>query len=410
MTGAISLNHHLFRWVILIAGFTINMCLGILYAWSIFVPTLESEFGLSRTEVSLPFTVATLTFSFGMIFTGRLQDKLGPRVISLLGSVLAGGGYMLSSISGGVLHLMITYGLVAGLGNAAGYIAAVSSGLKWFPDKRGLASGIVVGGYGIGALIFAPIATNLIGTIGWRTTFLILGLFFLTTMSICSIILKNPSKEASADKAVLDPVSDSRSSSSEETMWKTLKFYILWNVFFLSCFNGLMTIAHLKPFATTFAGLSDIEAAFAVSILSALNFVGRILLGWVSDAIGRIKTLVIISVIMSVNMAMFPYYTTTILLYVGAAIVGLCFGTNLGLFPAITADNWGTKHLGFNYGIMLTAWGIGGLAGPIIGGYVYDATGYYTHAFWIGSMLAIVSLIFLYIVKRERFGYRERAM
>ncbi|MDI6819479.1 MAG: MFS transporter [Candidatus Hodarchaeaceae archaeon] len=174
--GKTGSDYRLFRWGVLATGFTINACLGILYAWSVFIPTLEEAFGWTRTEVALPFVIATLSFSFGMIFTGRLQDRPGPRTIALCGAALAGGGYMLSSLAESLPHLLITYGLIAGLGNAAGYIAAVSAGLKWFPDKRGLASGIVVGGYGLGAFVFAPVATHMIAVAGWRMTFTILGL------------------------------------------------------------------------------------------------------------------------------------------------------------------------------------------------------------------------------------------
>jgi OFA family oxalate/formate antiporter-like MFS transporter len=408
--GKMRSDYHLFRWIVLAAGFAINVCLGILYAWSVFVPTLEGEFGWTRMEVALPFVIATLSFSFGMIFTGRWQDKSSPRLVALCGAVLAGGGYMLSSLAGSLPHLLITYGLIAGLGNAAGYIAAVSTGLKWFPDKRGLASGIVVGGYGLGALVFAPMATHMIAIAGWRVSFTILGASFLAIIGICSLVLKNPPQGWVPTGSKVTLTSSSKLNSlgqGSREMLKTSRFYMLWMIFFLSCLAGLMIIASLKPFAMASAGLGPMEAAIAVSILSAFNFIGRIALGWVSDVIGRIKTLAMVSAIIAVNMLLFPMYGTIILVYIGAAITGLCFGTNLGLFPAITADNWGTRHLGVNYGIMLTAWGIGGLAGPVIGGYMYDVTGRYTYAFWIGSILAIVTLILMYIVTRKRFEYRE---
>lgn len=405
-------DYRLFRWAVLAAGFTINACLGILYAWSIFVPTLEGEFGWSRTEAMLPFVIATLSFSFGMILTGSWQDRSNPKIIAFCGAALAGGGYMFSSLTGSLPHLLITYGLMAGLGNAAGYITAVSTGLKWFPDKRGLASGIVVGGYGLGAFVFAPAATQIIAVAGWRATFTILGMLFLIAIGLCSLILKNPPSgwvPVSWKVKLPSPSSNPTSvmDSNSRKMLKTPCFYLLWSIFFFSCLAGLMVIANLKPFAVRFAGLGPMEAAVAVSILSAFNFIGRIALGWVSDVIGRIKTLVIISIIIATNMLLFPMYNNLALVYVGSAVAGLCFGTNLGLFPAITADNWGTKYLGMNYGIMLTAWGIGGLVGPVIGGYVYDVTGHYTYAFWIGSMLAVVTLVLMYIVTRERFGYRE---
>lgn len=411
--GKMKSSYCLFRWGVLAAGFTVNVCLGTLYAWSVFIPALEGEFGWSRMEMMLPFVIATLSFSFGMILAGRWQDKSGPRTVALCGATLAGGGYMLSSLAGSLPHLLVTYGLITGLGNATGYIAAVSSGLKWFPDKRGLASGIVVGGYGLGAFALAPAATHIIAIAGWRATFAILGLLFLIAIGVCSLVLKNPpagwvpagwKAAATSSSLGLASVRD----LDPRGMLKTGRFYILWTIFFLSCMAGLMVIANLRPFATTFAGLSDMEAAIAVSILSLFNFIGRIALGHVSDVIGRMKTLAIVSAMIAANMFLFPRYNTMGLVYIGAAIVGLCFGANLGLFPAITADNWGTKHVGMNYGIMLTAWGIGGLVGPAIGGYVYDVTGHYTRAFGIVSILAVVALVLIYIVTREPFGYRER--
>ncbi len=394
----------------MVAGFATNLCLGILYAWSVLVPSLETAFNWTRTEVTIPFTVATLSFSFGMILTGILQDRVGPRIVAFAGAILAGGGFMLSSLTETLSHLIITYGLIFGLGNSAGYIAAVSAGIKWFPERRGLASGIVVGGYGLGAFAFAPIMTYMIDIAGWRMMFTILGITFLTVIGIASLALKNPLFETTSSRQSNARGSSNTSSSNNLSPKGILKrplFYLLWTIFFLSCTAGLMVVAHLKPFAMAFAGISAIEAAVAVSILSVFNFSSRIIMGWLSDITGRMKMLIIIAVVTALNMFFFPMYNVLTLVYVGAAITGLCFGTNLGLFPAITADNWGTKYLGVNYGIMLTAWGIGGLIGPIIGGRVYDMTGKYDGAFWIGSFLAFLTLISIFIVTRKRFGYQE---
>jgi len=402
-------NHGSFRWVVLIAGFAVTLCLGTLYAWSVLVQPLEKEFGWTRAEVTLPFVVATLSFSFGMIFTGMWQDKAGPRVVALASALLAGGGFLLSSLAGSLPHLIISYGLIFGLGNSAGYIVAVSAGLKWFPQRRGLASGIVVGGYGLGAFVFAPIMSYMTDITGWRSMFVILGVVFLAVISISSFVLRNPSEPTTSGSPYARGASNLNPTinhSPREVLKKPL-FYLLWTIFFLSCTAGLMVVAHLKPFAMATAVISPIEASVAVSILSIFNFSSRIGMGWLSDVTGRMMMLAIIVVLTAFNIFLFPMYNTLIMIYLGAAITGICFGTNLGLFPAITADNWGIKYLGVNYGMMLTAWGIGGLVGPMIGGYVYDMTGSYDGAFRIGSLLAISTLMFIYVTTRRRFGYRK---
>lgn len=394
----------------LIAGFAVTLCLGTLYAWSVLVQPLETEFGWTRAEVTLPFMVATLSFAFGMVFTGLWQDKVGPRIVALASAILAGGGYILSSFIGTLPHLVITYGLIFGLGNSAGYIAAVSAGLKWFPNRRGLASGIVVGGYGLGAFAFAPIMSYMIDAASWRSTFMILGGLFLAVIGVASLALKNPPSEPEATQrpsAADVPSSGVAKDLSPREMLRKPLFYVSWVVFFLSCTAGLMVVAHLKPFAMAVAGITAIEAAVAVSILSVFNFTSRIGMGWLSDRTGRMLMLTIVAVLTALNMLLFPLYNTLIVLYIGAAITGMCFGTNLGLFPAITADNWGTKRLGVNYGIMLTAWGIGGVVGPMIGGYMFDMTGKYDYAFLTGAILAISTLIFIYVATRKRFGYRD---
>jgi OFA family oxalate/formate antiporter-like MFS transporter len=182
-----------YRYLVGVAGFIVTLCGGTLYAWGVFVPTLEKFFQVSRAEIMVPFAVASITFALGMVPAGRFQDKKGPKIVTVLGGILAGLGYILSSTATHVGHLTLYFGLIGGAGIALSYSGAVAGGVKWFPDLKGTATGILVGGFGLGALVFSPLACNLIESVGWQDTFLILGSLFAAIIVIAALlIIKNP--------------------------------------------------------------------------------------------------------------------------------------------------------------------------------------------------------------------------
>jgi OFA family oxalate/formate antiporter-like MFS transporter len=373
-----------------------NLALGALYAWSVFVLPLEQEFGWSRAETSWTFTIAIVTFAASFIWAGRIQDMRGPRICAVIGGVLVGAGFLLSSFTTSLWQLYVMFGLVVGLGNGFGYATPVPVASKWFPDKRGLVVGIMVGGYGAGSAIFGPVATSLIGSIGWRATFQILGALFFVMGMIGAWLLKNP--PAGYVPAGWTPAQAGAAAQSAKReyapseMVRTKTFWLLWVAYSLGVTGGLMVISQLVPFARA-AGLTAAGATFAITIGAVGNAGGRILSGWLSDSLGRLTTLRAMVLVSAVAMpALFIFRENVLWFYVLAMVVYWCYGTQLSVFASTTADLFGTRNLGMNYGLLFSAWGVAGLVGPFIGARVFDAFGDYRYAFYAGAVLALVSL------------------
>ena len=392
------------RWLPVIGGVCMNLALGSLYAWSVFVLPLEEEFGWSRAETSWVFTIAIVTFAISFIAAGRLQDLKGPRIAATIGAVLVGVGFLASSQVSSLFGLYIAFGVLVGLGNGFGYATPVPVASKWFPDKRGLVVGIMVGGYGAGSAVFGPVATSLIQSVGWRPTFQILGVLFFAMSLVGAMLLKNPPpgwKPEGWTPSAGTVAAAARNLTTGE-MLGTPAFYALWVAYCLGATAGLMTISQLVPFARE-SGLTAAAATFAITIGAVGNTAGRILSGWMSDTLGRIGTLQ--AMIMGSAVAMPALYLLReelLLFYLLVAAVYWCYGTQLSVFASTTADFYGTKHLGMNYGALFTAWGTAGLVGPLIGAQVHDATGSYQYAFYAAAGLALVAFGSLFFARASR--------
>ena len=381
------------RWWIVIAAIFIQTCLGALYAWSIFVVPLEQYFGWTRTQISLVFTVASVTFVLVMIVAGKLQDKIGPRIVSTIGGILAGSGLILASFTTSLIWLYFSYGLLYGAGMGFCYICPLAAGLKWFPDKRGLIAGLTVAGFGAGALIFAPFGTYLMGPeMDWSRAFLVMGIVFLMVIIVMSQFLINPPlgwKPEGWRPALAGQERQARDFSPQE-MLKTSNFWRLWTLFCLGTIAGLVVIGHLKPFGIE-VGLNAYAAATIVGALGVGNGLGRPVWGFILDRIKIRKTLLLIYTIQGGIMFFLVWFGHSfIALFSAALIIGFNFGGKLAVFPALTTDYFGTKHLGMNYSLMLTAWGVGAIVGPILGGVIYDLTGAYLWAFIFAGLLCLL--------------------
>jgi len=380
-----------------------NLALGSLYAWSVFVLPLEKEFGWTRAQTSWVFTIAVLTFAATFILAGRIQDARGPRICALFGAVLVSAGFFLASFTTSLLFLYVIFGVVVGAGNGFGYSTPTPVASKWFPDKRGLVVGLMVGGYGASSAILGPVATNLIASMGWRPTFRLLGGLFFVMGLIGAWLLKNP--PARYRPAGWNPqagAATQRRDYSPGEMLRTLQFYFLWFAYCLGATAGLMTISQLVPFARS-AGLTAAAATFAITVGAVGNAGGRILSGWLSDALGRLTTLRVMVLGSAVAMpALFIWREQVLLLYVLVAVVYWCYGTQLSVFASTTADLYGTRNLGMNYGLLFTAWGAAGIIGPIIAARVFDALGDYRYAFYAASALALVAFASLILAGTTR--------
>jgi OFA family oxalate/formate antiporter-like MFS transporter len=388
------------RWSVVLGGVLTNLALGSLYAWSVFVLPLEHEFAWTRAQTSWTFTIAIVAFAATFVAAGRMQDRRGPRVCAILGALLVGGGFVLASFTTSLASLYVCIGLIVGVGNGFGYAAPTPAGSKWFPDRRGLVIGIMVGGYGAGSAIFGPVATALIQHIGWRTTFQVFGILFLGMGLAGASLLKNPPAGYRVPGWTPPGAAAARRHDfTTREMLKTPTFYALWIAYCLGTTAGLMTISQLVPFARS-AGLGIAAATLAITVGAVGNAGGRILSGWLSDALGRVTTLRTMLIISAVAMpALFLWRQQPLLFFVLVALVYWCYGTQLSVFASTTADFYGTSNLGMNYGVLFTAWGVAGIVGPMVAGRAYDTSGDYRFAFYIAGALALVAFGILSVAR-----------
>jgi OFA family oxalate/formate antiporter-like MFS transporter len=396
---------HISRWWRVVGGLLMNLALGSLYAWSVFVAPLEKEFGWKRADTSWVFTWAVVVFAISFIVAGRLQDKLGPFKISMVGCILLTAGFLLSAKTTSLSYLIFSFGIIVGIGNGFGYATPIPVMAKWFPDKRGLAVGLAVAGYGGGSAIFGPLANlYLIPHYGWRTTFVVLGVVFFVMTVTGAFLLKNPPAGYRPPGWSPAPASKAAATTYEFTpgeMWRTPTAYFMWVAYALGASAGLMVISQLVPFAKSMNIPTAALQTMTLVIGAVGNASGRILSGWMSDAIGRLNVLRLMIGISAVAMPLLYLTGSNVAaLYVMVFIVFWCYGTQLSVNGSATSDFWGTKNAGINYGILFTSWGVAGVIGPRIGGKLFDTYKDYKYAFYWAGALAVIALVFEMLAKR----------
>lgn len=386
------------RWWRVVGGLAMNLALGTLYAWSVFVAPLEKEFGWKRAETSNVFTVAVVVFALSFVLAGRLQDKFGPFRVSLAGGILVSLGFFLCSYTHSLNYLYLCFGVIGGLGNGFGYATPIPVMAKWFPDRRGLAVGMAVGGYGAGSAIFGPLANlKLIPAYGVHTTFMILGIIFLFMTVAGALLLQNPPAGYKPEGWTPAPAAKAAATTYEFSPGEVLgtpTFYLMWVAYALGASAGLMVISQLVPFAKSVGIPSAALATMGLVVGAAGNAGGRILSGWISDVLGRLNVLRLMIAISIVGMpVLYKVGGAVAPLYIAVFVVYWCYGTQLSVNASTTADFWGTKNAGINYGMLFTAWGVAGIIGPRIGGVLFDRYKNYQMAFYSAAVLAAVALL-----------------
>jgi len=384
---------------------SMNLALGTLYAWSVFVAPLEKEFKWTRAETSNVFTIAVVVFALTFVLAGRLQDKYGPFWVSLTGGVLVSLGFFLCAFTHSLNYLYVCFGVIGGLGNGFGYATPIPVMAKWFPDKRGLAVGLAVGGYGGGSAIFGPLANlKLIPAYGVHTTFMILGGIFLVMTVFGAFLLHNPPVGYRPAGWAPAPTAKAAATTYEFSPGEVLRtptFYFMWVAYALGASAGLMVISQLVPFAKSVHISSAALATMGLVVGAIGNASGRILSGWMSDALGRLNTLRLMIAISMVAMPILYLVGSSVgPLYVMVFIVYWCYGTQLSVNGSTAADFWGTKNAGINYGMLFTAWGVAGIIGPRIAGVLFDKYKNYQMAFYTAAVLAAVALLCELVAKR----------
>ena len=387
------------RWLPLTGGTLLNVVLGVFYSWSVFVLPLEDEFGWIRQQTSWTFSVGLFTMAVMFVVAGRLHATLGFRTIAAIGGALFSLGFFLASFTTSLPWLYITYGAIAGAGNGIGYSATIPVISKWFPDKRGLAIGIGVGGYAAGSGILGPIASDfLIPSAGWEFTFQLYGAIFFVIAMIAAWLLKPPPEDyvpSGWDPSQLNAAVDrvARDVTPAE-MLRDRSFYLLFMAYFFGSMAGLGLISQLVPFGTQ-AGIGSV-ALIGLVIGAIGNTTGRIVSGMLSDRIGRLNVLRLMVIVSAVAMPLLYLLGSNILAFTtGVFVVYYCYGTLLAVFAAASADFYGTKHLGVNYGLLFLAWGISALVSAPLAGLMFDTFGDYRLAFFGAAMLSVISLLAL---------------
>jgi OFA family oxalate/formate antiporter-like MFS transporter len=386
------------RWWRVVGGLSMNLALGTLYAWSVFVAPLEKEFGWKRAQTSMVFTIAVVVFAISFILAGRLQDKYGPFWVSVTGGLLVSIGFLACAWTHSLNWLYLWFGVMGGIGNGFGYSTPIPVMAKWFPDRRGLAVGLAVAGYGGGSAIFGPLANlKLIPSYGWRTTFIVLGCIFLIMTMIGAYLLKNPPVGYRPAGWTPSPAAKTAATTYEfspREVLRTPAFYLMWIAYALGTSAGLMVISQLVPFSRS-RGISSAALATMGLVVGALgNAGGRIFSGWLSDALGRLNTLrLMIGISAAAMPVLYGVAGNVALLYVMVFVVYWCYGTQLSVNASTTSDFWGTKNAGVNYGLLFTAWGVAGIIGPRIGGVLFDKYKNYEYAFYTASLLAVIALV-----------------
>ena len=406
------------RWIILTASCLINLCIGSLYAWSVFAGPMAEHLSstagtvLTAADLAIVFTLANSVGPITLISGGSINDRLGPKWVIFAGGIVFGLGMIISGMASGMTTLLIGYGLGCGLGMGLVYGCTISNSVKFFPDKRGLIGGIATASYGISSVLMPPVANAMIGRMGVQWTFRTLGTVFLIIICGGAFLIEKcpdgfiptgyvPEKTGSGTAG---------KAACPDKNWKEMLrdpiFYVMIIMLTCGAVFGLMMISQASPIAQNMIGMSVASATAAVSILALFNAAGRVAAGYVSDRIGRINTLTIMLILAVAGLLLL---TTAgegdvAKFYIGVSVVGLCFGAFMGVFPGFTADQFGQKNNSVNYGIMFIGFALAGYAGPTIMSKVLGRTGSYVPAFWIAMALAVVGLLMsvLYRVLRKR--------
>ena len=394
------------RWAIAGAGFLMQMALGAVYAWSVFRTPLTERFHWSISQVTLTFTICIFVLGVSAFFGGLWLNKSGPRVVALTGGFLYGLGVILASFSADKLWwLYLSYGVIGGIGLGFGYIVPVAVLLKWFPDRRGLITGIAVGGFGAGALVTAPVATHLIQSVGVLQTFANLGIAYLVVTMATGYMMQNPPAGWKPEGWTPKPSVIAQRSATDYTLSTALatwQWWALWLLLFLNTSAGISLISQEAPIFHEIAKVSAINAGIMVGIASIGNAFGRIFWAATSDFLTRRWTFVVMFLIQVGLFWITPTLPTPAYLTEVAFVILMCYGGGFGTMPAFTADYFGSKNVGPIYGLMLTAWGCASAFGPLLIAHLRQSTGSYTSGLRIVAVIMLISIIGPIIVRPPR--------
>ncbi|MBM7608212.1 OFA family oxalate/formate antiporter-like MFS transporter [Lysinibacillus composti] len=405
------------RWLIALSAIAIHLSIGGAYAYSVYKNPIMQEMGWNATNVTVAFTIMMGLAGFAAALFGSLVEKMGPRKSAMVAALLFGAGQAgagLAILSDSVVLYWLTYGLLSGLGMGIGYIAPVSTLVKWFPDRRGLATGMAVLGFGSGALLTAPVAAKLMEAVGISNTYFILGISYFILMMLGALYIAPPAGNASGDKYATSSGIKALAQLSAKEAVRTKHFWMLWSMHLVNVTAGIMMISVASPMAQEIVGLSVAGAAAMVGLMGLFNGGGRLLWAAASDYIGRHNVFVIFFIIQLITFVTLPFTTNLIIFQLLIFLVVSCYGGGFSNLPAFASDLFGTKQLGVIHGYLLTTWSLGGVFGPIIVTTIRNATNSYIPVFYLFSFLIglslCISLWIRYDVKKLKKQQKEEAL
>jgi OFA family oxalate/formate antiporter-like MFS transporter len=411
-TGTTGDNPTRGRWLLVAAALLLQFSIGAVYAWSVFSKALAAAppFQLSKLEASLPFEVTIGMIFIGTYIGGRIQDRKGPRVVALTGGVIYAIGVLLASFAGSrseLWLLVLGYGVISGFGLGVAYIVPIAMLQKWFPDRRGLITGLAVGGFGFGAVLTSPVAQRLISNDPDVPTkaFLPLGIAYLVLSLIGASFFKNPPENYHVPgyvPATSGRVVDSGKDYSEKEALRTPQWYLLTAILTLNVTAGIALISQAAASAADIAGYSVTGAAAIVGVLAIFNGGGRIIWAAVSDYMGRMPAFAAMLGLNGLCLLLLPHASNAALFFVLAAVVYLCYGGGFGTMPATAGDYFGVRHAGAIYGLMIIGWSLGGVIGPVIASALIGDAKHYGVAYTTLGIIALVSVVLTFITKMPR--------
>ena len=401
------------RWWVLIASSLINLCIGSMYAWSVFAAPLAAKLSallgttLTAADLAIVFTVTNSIGPITMISGGYITDKLGgPRAVILIGGSMFGVGMLLTGFATTLTQVIITYGLLVGLGLGMAYGCTINNTVKFFPDKRGLVGGIATATYGLSSVLIPPVANALNNSVGVSMSFVILGIAFLVIIVTCSMfIIKCPADyvpEGFVPKVAAVPGKVQTADKNWKQMLADPVFYIMIIMLTCGAFCGLMITSQASPMAQRMAGMTVGMAATAVSVLALFNAAGRIVAGTLSDRFGRVTVLrgAFVLEILGLAMLLMTGEGDTFMFMAAVSVIGICFGALMGVYPGFTADQFGVRNNSVNYGIMFIGFAVAGYFGPSTCGRILGSTGSYGTAFIVSAVLAVVGIALSFLYRR----------
>ncbi len=396
------------RWGIAFAAVIMQLCLGAVYGWSVFVKPLINAEHWTLTQVSLTFTLSIVCLGAGTVIGGLWQDRVGPRRVATVAGILYGVGYMVAALGASnhsLAEIYLGYGAIAGFGMGMGYICPVATLVKWFPERRGLMTGVAVCGYGAGALVMSPLAAKEILSLGVAATFLTLGIVYLIVVVLTAQFYQNPPQgwrpAGWVPRSAVSKAASTYDFTVKEAM-STPQFWLLLVMLFLNVSAGIMVISQASPMAQQLVGLSPVAAAGIVGVISIFNGLGRVFWAAVSDFLGRARVYFLLYLIQVAVFFALPHLHTAALFTTAVALVGLCYGGGFGTMPSFTADFFGAKYMGGIYGWILLAWALGAIPSPILIARVRQTTGTYGPAIMVIAIVMVCSLILPLIAKRPK--------